>query len=89
MKKNYGLAADSYATSWTDVDVACEACHGPGSRHVAWAEARAAESSGPSQVEPNRQPETGMSGLTTRLEPANRDLWQMNPATGIAERVEH
>ena len=26
------------STSWTDVDVACEACHGPGSRHAAWAE---------------------------------------------------
>ena len=37
LKKNYDLAANSYATSWTDVDVSCEACHGPGSHHVAWA----------------------------------------------------
>ena len=27
-------------------------------------------------------------GLTTRLEPANHDQWQMNPATGIAQRSE-
>jgi predicted CXXCH cytochrome family protein len=86
LKKNYDLAADSYATSWTDVDVACEACHGPGSRHVTWAEARAAAGSGSSPAGPIRQPETGKMGLTTRLEPANRDLGQMNPATGIAQR---
>ncbi len=88
LKKNYDLAADSYASSWTDINVACEACHGPGSRHVAWAKARAAESSGSSQTEPNCSPETGRMGLTTRLEPANHDQWRMNPETGIAQRVE-
>ena len=88
LKKNYDLAADSYATSWTDIDVACEACHGPGSRHIAWAEARAAGSSGPSQAEPNRQPESRDMGLTTKLERASPGQWQMNPETGIAQRVE-
>ncbi|HUZ91975.1 MAG TPA: multiheme c-type cytochrome, partial [Methylocella sp.] len=86
LKKNYDLATDSYATSWTDVDVACEACHGPGSRHIAWADARAAEGSRPSPAAPNRQPETSNMELTTRLEPASSDLWHMNPATGIAQR---
>ena len=66
LKKNYDLAADSYATSWTDIDVACEACHGPGSRHIAWAEARAAGSSGPSQAEPNRPPGARRYGAHTR-----------------------
>ncbi|MBW2164851.1 MAG: tetratricopeptide repeat protein [Deltaproteobacteria bacterium] len=37
LKKNYDIKADSYQTTWSEIDVSCEACHGPGSRHVEWA----------------------------------------------------
>lgn len=34
-RKNYDPQSDTFASTWTDVNVACEACHGPGSAHVA------------------------------------------------------
>ena len=38
LKKNYDIESDAYQTTWSEIDVSCEACHGPGSRHVEWAE---------------------------------------------------
>ena len=34
LRKGYDAAADTYATTWAEIDVSCEACHGPGARHV-------------------------------------------------------
>lgn len=39
--RGYDPERDSYATKYSEIDVSCEACHGQGSRHVAWAEAGA------------------------------------------------
>jgi tetratricopeptide (TPR) repeat protein len=38
LKKNYDIQNDTYQTTWSEIDVSCEACHGPGSLHVEWAE---------------------------------------------------
>jgi predicted CXXCH cytochrome family protein len=40
VSKGYAPETRSYATSFAEIDVACEACHGPGSAHVAAAEAK-------------------------------------------------
>ena len=38
LMKNYDPATKTFATTWSEIDVSCEACHGPGSHHVDWAE---------------------------------------------------
>ncbi len=37
-QKGYDLETDSYQSSWTELNVSCQACHGPGEEHVKWAE---------------------------------------------------
>jgi hypothetical protein len=37
--KGYDPASDSYRTTWAEMGVGCEACHGPGKKHVEWARA--------------------------------------------------
>jgi Flp pilus assembly protein TadD len=42
VRKGYIAAADSYATTFKEVSVGCEACHGPGSEHLRRAGGRTA-----------------------------------------------
>ena len=37
LKKNYHLDTDSYKTTWSQLSVSCEACHGPAEYHLKWA----------------------------------------------------
>ncbi|SUS03640.1 conserved exported hypothetical protein [uncultured Defluviicoccus sp.] len=70
LRKNYDAAKDTYATTWAEIDVACEACHGPGSAHVAWAKG---DRSGP-------------NGLTVQFDERKGVNWTLDPATGNAKR---
>ncbi len=37
LQKNYDHINDTYHTTWSEIDVSCEACHGPSSNHLKWA----------------------------------------------------
>ena len=73
VRKNFDLATNSYATTFTDIDVACEACHGAGSNHVAWAGGRARADD--------------HLGLANWLRPTDGGHWEMDTQTGIARRT--
>ncbi len=38
LKKNYNLATLNFSTDWKEIDVSCDACHGPSQNHLKWAE---------------------------------------------------
>lgn len=37
VRHNYNADTGQFDTRWNEINVACEACHGPGSRHIEWA----------------------------------------------------
>ena len=38
LRKNYDPQRKRFNTTWSEINVSCEACHGPGADHLAWAE---------------------------------------------------
>ncbi|MEE4661297.1 MAG: tetratricopeptide repeat protein [Halieaceae bacterium] len=71
LSKNYNPVSDSYATTWTEINVGCEACHGPGRAHV-----EAAEASELAQLE--------QSGFPVQL--SERGAWALPEGEKIARR---
>jgi predicted CXXCH cytochrome family protein len=61
--RRYDAASGTYDTQWEEIEVACEACHGPGADHVAWASA-------------HEHPQGSDDGLAVRFPPFDPAAWR-------------
>ncbi len=79
LQKQYDEKTDTYKTTWSQINVSCEACHGPGQKHAEWGELYKAGKI--------KEKDAALSdmGLAIRLKDPTRQ-WVMNQETGIAER---
>jgi Flp pilus assembly protein TadD len=74
LRKGYRFAEDRFETTFAEIDVSCEACHGPGSRHAEWAERAKAWGMAP----------RGEPGLIVRFTERRSREWEMDRERGIA-----
>ena len=77
LEKGYDTEADSYRTSWSEIDVSCQACHGPGSVHARWA----------AEIETGAASGDPADGLVVELKDTGGGVWEIQPETGIAQRT--
>jgi len=72
--KNFNLTDNTFNTTWSELGVGCEGCHGAGSTHVQWATA-------------NPRDNTDLQrGLNVRLDERKGISWQPHPVTGKPQR---
>lgn len=73
VKKNYDPKTDRFDTTWEEISVGCEACHGKGSEHVAWANGESDKN------DPKK-------GLVALFDERDGVTWHRSPKTGLPER---
>jgi Tfp pilus assembly protein PilF len=102
VRKNYDPATDKFQTRWAEINVGCEACHGPGSRHLEWTKSeipplkKGGKGGFESEIPLNppftkgEEPHRTHSdkGLSARLDERRGVTWSVNPASGNAARSE-
>jgi tetratricopeptide (TPR) repeat protein len=71
VRKNYDARNRTYATTYSEINVSCEACHGPGSRHVEWA-----------GRQNDWKDQNSSKGLLIALDERRGVTWSVSPGTG-------
>jgi tetratricopeptide (TPR) repeat protein len=82
LQKNYLAGEERYETRWEEINVSCEACHGPGSAHVAWANDRAESGADDHLGDDLRNAD---NGLTVDLR--NDGVWRFDSDARVARRT--
>lgn len=79
VQKKYDAANDRFDTTWAEISVGCEACHGKGSRHVSWARDQQSWS-------PFGKSDDPLKGLVAFLNERNGITWHPDPRSGNPQR---
>ena len=79
LRKNYDAGTDRFATTWAEISVGCEACHGQGSRHAAWARDQQGWWPFGKREDPGK-------GLLVSFDERRGTTWPIDPRTGTAQR---
>jgi Flp pilus assembly protein TadD len=74
LRKNYDARTRTFSTSYSEMDVSCEACHGPGSNHLRWARKY------------RDWENIANEGLTIALDERKGVAWTVNQTTGNGQR---
>ncbi len=77
LEKNYDPISKTFSTTWSEINVSCEACHGPGSDHVAWADRK-----------PGWEAQNANKGLQLLLDERKGIQWKINQESGKVYRSE-
>ena len=73
VKKNYDSETLTYNTTFDEINVSCEACHGPGAIHEKWAE--------------DEDPNLKNMGLVFDIMDRDTAYWNIDPSSGLVSRT--